>query len=255
MLSKLTSFSPNSDGTTSHSTKASRNDAQVADYLPEGERDVGSLCEAQLNHAWIAAHIPHQGSMCLLDCVETWDELRIQCRAVSHRNVDNPLLANNRLNTVCGIEYAAQAMAVHGALLSPKDTPIARAGYLVSVRGTRIHVPRLDDIAADLTIDATCITRSENNILYQFSVSAAGQLLLDGRAAVVLNAEVISHVSRSDTTTLSPFGGEVGEITSHLVGVFWQLSGMANCSIRERTPSDLDIPVRRFSPCPSGGAS
>ena len=145
----------------------------------------------QSGHAWIAAHIPHQGSMCLLDCVETWDEQQILCRAFSHRSPDNPLRANDRLNTVCGIEYAAQAMAVHGALLAPKDTTLARVGYLVSVRGTHIHVQRLDDIAADLTIAATCLTRSENNILYQFSISAAGQLLLDGRAAVVLNADLL----------------------------------------------------------------
>ncbi|HAJ12631.1 MAG TPA: 3-hydroxylacyl-ACP dehydratase, partial [Comamonadaceae bacterium] len=26
-----------------------------------------------LDHRWIAAHIPHQGSMCLLDEVLTWD--------------------------------------------------------------------------------------------------------------------------------------------------------------------------------------
>ena len=130
--------------------------------------------------------------MCLLDCVESWDEQQIQCRAVSHRDLDNPLRANDRLNTVCGIEYAAQAMAVHGALLAPKDTTVARVGYLVSVRGTQIHVPRLDNIAADLNIAATCITRSENNILYQFSVSAAGQLLLDGRAAVVINADLLT---------------------------------------------------------------
>ena len=129
--------------------------------------------------------------MCLLDCVETWDEQQILCRAFSHRSPDNPLRANDRLNTVCGIEYAAQAMAVHGALLAPKDTTLARVGYLVSVRGTHIHVQRLDDIAADLTIAATCLTRSENNILYQFSISAAGQLLLDGRAAVVLNADLL----------------------------------------------------------------
>ena len=129
--------------------------------------------------------------MCLLDCVETWDEQQILCRAVSHRNADNPLRAKGRLSSICGIEYAAQAMAVHGALLSPPGSTIARVGYLVSVRGTQIHVPRLDDIAADLLIEATCITRNENNILYQFSVSAAGQLLLDGRAAVVLDADAL----------------------------------------------------------------
>lgn len=130
--------------------------------------------------------------MCLLDCVEEWDQQRIRCRASSHRDACNPLRANNRLGAACGIEYAAQAMAVHGALLAPPDSTIARAGYLVSVRGAQLHVHRLDDIAADLTIETICITRSENNILYRFSVSAAGQLLLDGRAAVVLDAGALT---------------------------------------------------------------
>ena len=133
--------------------------------------------------------------MCLLDCVEAWDEQRIQCRASSHRAIDNPLRANDRLGAACGIEYAAQAMAVHGALLAPPDSIGARAGYLVSVRGTQLHVPRLDDIAANLLVEASCITRSENNILYQFSISAAGVLLLAGRAAVVVNAEALTPIS------------------------------------------------------------
>lgn len=133
--------------------------------------------------------------MCLLDFVEAWDPQRIQCRASSHRAADNPLRANGRLGAACGIEYAAQAMAVHGALLAPPDSTNARVGYLVSVRGAQLHVPRLDDIAADLRVEATCIMRSENNVLYQFSVSAAGRLLLDGRATVVLDAGTITSTS------------------------------------------------------------
>jgi len=132
--------------------------------------------------------------MCLLDCVKEWDEQRIQCRATSHRAIDNPLRANGRLGAACGIEYAAQAMAVHGALLAPPNSTGAKVGYLVSVRGTQLHVPRLDDITADLLVEASCITRSENNILYQFSVSAASVLLLEGRAAVVLNAEALTSL-------------------------------------------------------------
>ena len=150
------------------------------------------LNQTGLDHAWIARHIPHQGSMCLLDHVEAWDRERIRCRASSHRAADNPLRAYGRLGAACGIEYAAQAMAVHGALLAPPHSGSARVGYLVSVRGTRLLVPRLDDIAADLLVEAACITRSENNILYQFGVSAAGRLLLDGRAAVVLNADALT---------------------------------------------------------------
>ena len=133
--------------------------------------------------------------MCLLHCVEAWDQQHIQCRAHSHRAADNPLRAYGRLGAACGIEYAAQAMAVHGALLAPPNNAGARVGYLVSVRSTRLLVPRLDDIVTDLLMDATCITHSENHILYQFSISAAGRLLLEGRAAVVLNAEVLTPAS------------------------------------------------------------
>ena len=141
--------------------------AASSNSLPQaGERDANSLCETHLNHAWIARHIPHQGSMCLLDRVEAWDQQSIQCLASSHRAADNPLRADGRLGAACGIEYAAQAMAVHGALLAPADSTRPRVGYLVSVRGTQLHVPRLDDITADLRVEATCITRSENKALF-----------------------------------------------------------------------------------------
>jgi len=144
-----------------------------------------------LDRNWIASRIPHQGSMCLLDGVESWDEETIRCRASSHRADDNPLRAHGRLGAACGIEYAAQAMAVHGALLAPPDRAAPRAGFLVSVRGVQLNVARLDDISEDLTVQASRIMSNENNILYQFSVSAAGRLLLEGRAAVVTNADAL----------------------------------------------------------------
>ncbi|HZV63267.1 MAG TPA: 3-hydroxylacyl-ACP dehydratase [Methylophilaceae bacterium] len=149
------------------------------------------MLKAIHDNAWIAAHIPHQGSMCLLDHVEAWNEESLSCIAYSHRSADNPLRARGQLAAACGIEYAAQAMAVHGALLAPNDTA-PRAGYLVSVRGTRLYVPRLDDITADLEVGAICLTRNENNILYAFTIRAAEKLLLEGRAAVIVNAELLA---------------------------------------------------------------
>jgi predicted hotdog family 3-hydroxylacyl-ACP dehydratase len=140
-----------------------------------------------IDRAWIAAHIPHQGNMCLLDRVEHWDAQRVRCIAVSHRAADNPLRAHGRLACACGIEYAAQAMAVHGALMAPQQ-PAPRAGFLASVRGTTLHVGRLDDIAADLTVEAERFSSDGNNVLYDFSVHAAGRILLEGRAAVIINA-------------------------------------------------------------------
>jgi predicted hotdog family 3-hydroxylacyl-ACP dehydratase len=147
------------------------------------------LLNQQLDKVWIANHIPHQGSMCLLDNVQTWGQVNISCIANSHRNTDNPLRAHGQLSIACGIEYAAQAMAIHGALSAPADSPRPKVGYLVSVRGVNMYVTRLDDIATDLYINATCIMANESNMLYEFSVSANNQVLLEGRAAVVLNAD------------------------------------------------------------------
>lgn len=144
-----------------------------------------------LDYAWIASHIPHQADMCLLDQVQAWDATNISCTAVSHRLADNPLRSHQQLGIANGIEYAAQAMAVHGALTAPKDLPTPKVGYLVSVRGVNMHVARLDDIEADLLIHATCIMANENNMLYEFTVSADEKILLDGRAAVVLDAAAL----------------------------------------------------------------
>ena len=144
------------------------------------------------DHTWLLAHIPHQGSMCLLDRVDSWDAQHIQCSASSHRAPDNPLRAHGRLGAACGIEYAAQAMAAHGALLAAADSA-PRAGYLASVRAVELKVARLDDIAADLRVEAVRESGDDNTILYGFSVYAGQALLLGGRAIVVLDASQLNQ--------------------------------------------------------------
>ncbi len=143
-----------------------------------------------LDRAWIAAHIPHQGSMCLLDAVTEWSESAIACRATSHADPANPLRAEGRLGAANGIEYAAQAMAIHGALIAGDDAA-PRQGYLTSVRGVSLHVARLDDLPGELDVSAERLSGDANNILYQFSLSHAGRCLLEGRAAVVLDASAL----------------------------------------------------------------
>ena len=140
-----------------------------------------------LDRAWLLAHLPHQGSMCLLDGVAGWNAQSIHCTASSHRLADHPLRAHGRLGAACGIEYAAQAMAAHGALLA-RDAARPRAGYLASMRSVSLHVARLDDLAADLDVAAERLSGDEQTILYGFAVRAAGRLLLEGRAAVLLDA-------------------------------------------------------------------
>lgn len=140
---------------------------------------------ATLDRAAIAARIPHQGTMCLLGSVCAWDAGRIVCAASSHRAADNPLRAADRLGAGCGIEYAAQAMAIHGALLA-EGQPRPAAGYLTSARGVALHVERLDDIAGDLAIVAERLSGDTHSVMYSFVISSAGRALLEGRITAML---------------------------------------------------------------------
>jgi predicted hotdog family 3-hydroxylacyl-ACP dehydratase len=145
----------------------------------------------QMNRAWIEARIPHQGSMCLLDEVITWSDQRIRCRTGTHRALDNPLRSHDRLGIAAGIEYAAQAMALHGALTGAAAGASAgapRAGLLASVREVRLHVLRLDDIESDLLCEVIHLAGDSLTGLYEFDLRDAGKSLLSGRASVVLNA-------------------------------------------------------------------
>ena len=145
-----------------------------------------------LNRDWIAAHIPHRGSMCLLDEILEWDAKQIRCRSRSHRAPDNPLRAHGRLGSACGLEYAAQAMALHGALAvdaaSGGPDPKSDLGLLASVRDVRLMVARLDDIESDLVCEAARLAGDSVTALYEFALRAGERILLSGRAAVILDA-------------------------------------------------------------------
>lgn len=135
----------------------------------------------------IAALIPHAGTMCLLEEVTEWNDRSIRCRATSHRDPANPLAVDGRLGAACGVEYAAQAMALHGGLSGAvADRPAA--GYLASLRALVLRVDRLDDLDGDLIVEAERLAGEAASVSYQFSVSHAGTLLLSGRAAVILDA-------------------------------------------------------------------
>lgn len=161
---------------------------------------------------WIEAHIPHKGRMCLLDEVLCWDSTRIRCRSGTHRSADNPLRLHGRLGAVCGIEYGAQAMAVHGALLARTIMAAQQSrlgqpsftGYLASVRDVALHVARLDDLPGDLIAEAERIMSNERTALYALSISTAGRVLLRGRATVVFGALAVPAPSQVQTSCEGP---------------------------------------------------
>lgn len=145
-----------------------------------------------MNRAWIEARIPHQGRMCLLDEVIAWNAHHLRCRTGTHRALDNPLRSDERLGIACGIEYAAQAMALHGALASaaPGANAItaSRVGLLASVRDVRLRVLRLDDIESDLICEVTHLAGDNFTAMYEFELRDKDKSLLGGRASVVLDA-------------------------------------------------------------------
>jgi predicted hotdog family 3-hydroxylacyl-ACP dehydratase len=140
-----------------------------------------------MNHDAICARLPHAGSMCLLDRLETWDADSIRCRAVSHRDPHNPLRSAGHLHAVCGVEYAAQAMALHGSLLGAADAAPA-IGYLASVRDLKLNVEDLAGVPDELSIQARRLSGDATGFIYQFEVEAGGRTLLSGRLAARLLA-------------------------------------------------------------------
>ncbi len=131
-----------------------------------------------------ASLIPHTGSMCLLDEVTDYGESRIACHTLSHLSADNPLRIRGQLSCLVGIEYAAQAMALHGALLARQRGQTLRQGFIGLLREVVCQVDRLDDIDTVLLIEATLVTGQSDSLMYEFAISAAGRRLLTGRVAV-----------------------------------------------------------------------
>lgn len=132
----------------------------------------------------IARLVPHAGSMCLLEEVLAWDESSIKCRAVSHRDPANPLRSAGRLAAIVGVEYAAQAVAVHGGLSSGLSKP--RMGFLAALRDILCSVDRLDTESGDLVVSATRVAAEGGRLLYDFRLEGKGRELVKGRLSIVL---------------------------------------------------------------------
>jgi len=137
---------------------------------------------------WIENHIPHQGLMCLLDRVERWNEQEIVCIARTHLRADNPLRTGEHLGITAAIEYAAQATAVHSALLIGEGEKPG-SGFLTSVRNVQWHRSRLNDLGDELTVHATRLSGNEMTVLYAFAIFAGSQKIIDGRVGIFLNSD------------------------------------------------------------------
>jgi predicted hotdog family 3-hydroxylacyl-ACP dehydratase len=138
-----------------------------------------------LNRDEIAALVPHTGSMCLLDRVLSWTPREIVCATRTHLDLANPLRRKDRLATICALEYAFQAAAVHGALRDGRPQP---AGYVATLRNVTVRTARLDDPRhGELRVTATLERDESAGLIYALRVaSERAVMLVEGRAAIAL---------------------------------------------------------------------
>ena len=137
--------------------------------------------------------LPHTGPMCLLDQVLEWDAGYIRCSATSHRDPANPLAVAGRLHAVCGVEYAAQAIALHAALGASVQGAAAVPGYLGGIRRLQLARTRLDDVPEELIVQAERQLADHGGLVYDFSIAAAGTALLDGRLSILFPKRPAHH--------------------------------------------------------------
>jgi len=127
--------------------------------------------------------LPHAGGMCLLDSVVDWNMTTIRCIACSHIDRQNPLRQPDGLASICGLEYAAQAIGVHIGLTTSSDHGPA-IGYVGAVKALNLHSPRLDTFKEDLEIECQNLFGQGTSFIYSFVVKAGRAKLLEGRASI-----------------------------------------------------------------------
>jgi predicted hotdog family 3-hydroxylacyl-ACP dehydratase len=79
-------------------------------------------------------------------------------------------------------------MAVHGGLLARDAGAPPRPGMLVALRGVELHVARIDGLRGELEGQAELLAAGEGSQQYAFRICHAGDLLVEGRAAVILQS-------------------------------------------------------------------
>jgi predicted hotdog family 3-hydroxylacyl-ACP dehydratase len=126
--------------------------------------------------------------MCLLDEVRCWDAAYVECTTRTHRAADHPLRFQGRLGAGCALEYAVQAMAVHGALLDQQARADVAVGMLTSAREMDLFVARLDDLEHELLVRADRLHAGADGALYRFSITHLGQRIAQGRASLWFGA-------------------------------------------------------------------
>jgi len=143
-----------------------------------------------LNSQEIEQRLPHAGKMSLLDKVSYADLTVLKASASSYLNSDNPLRFNGKLASINGIEYAAQAMAIHSHLLSEAkksgkgEQDATQTGYIATIRNVEINTPFFPETKAIIAIEVAQLMSDTNGFTYQFQISCEKKALISGKITI-----------------------------------------------------------------------
>lgn len=140
-----------------------------------------------LNHADIERLLPHKGAMCFIGTVTDWDAENISCSAAAP-GAAHPLVRNGRVSTLVAVEYAAQATALHGALLAAVTRP--QAGMLATLRDVSFHGAWFPVNRNLLTIHAKLLSRTDGGCSYSFKVTSHHQHIASGFLLVAFQTSI-----------------------------------------------------------------
>ncbi|MYM63959.1 hypothetical protein [Pseudomaricurvus sp. HS19] len=125
------------------------------------------------------AMLPHSGNMCLLQGIASDGDLRSWGEAVI--TADNPLLRGDQLSAWCGLEYAAQLLACHGALQQGG----LRKAHIVMLRTLHCHRNALP-VGSQLQAKIAIISQQDDALSAGFVVREnAGTALCSGELTAV----------------------------------------------------------------------
>lgn len=139
----------------------------------------------KLDRTEIEFRVPHSGAMCLLDAVTYWDTNCIVCSAV-FSDLEHPLSRDGKLPATTAVEYAAQATAVHGALLGGQR--VARPGVLAKLKDVTLEHEFIVQEESPLTVWARLLDQTDTACLYSFEMSGSLNLIATGQLMVAFSS-------------------------------------------------------------------
>lgn len=130
--------------------------------------------------------LPHSDDMCLIQNIIDWSESTICCSTTAHLDADNILAIDSRLPAWSGIEYIAQALALHGVLLKgAEEQLVIQKAFVATIQTAEIFTDDISQYPGALTIQATIIFSQENSAVFDCSLEYDGEELLSCECGVI----------------------------------------------------------------------